>query len=95
MRLDESLLSLLFAGSSVRSKRASRLNLFHQECSGMSSQKDFTVAIVGGGMVGLICAIGLARAGVQVDVFEAAVCAHWQPLALVGYERLIKLAVPE
>ena len=38
-------------------------------------QRDFTVAIVGGGIVGLICAIGLANAGVQVDVFEAAVSA--------------------
>ncbi|KZV73542.1 FAD/NAD-P-binding domain-containing protein [Peniophora sp. CONT] len=35
-------------------------------------QKDFTVAIIGGGVVGLVCAIGLARAGVQVDLFEAA-----------------------
>ena len=39
----------------------------------MSSQKDFTVAIVGGGIVGLTCAITLARAGIEVDVFEAAV----------------------
>lgn len=31
------------------------------------------MAIVGGGVVGLVCAIGLARAGVQVDLFEAAV----------------------
>ncbi|VDB92183.1 unnamed protein product [Peniophora sp. CBMAI 1063] len=38
----------------------------------MNSTKDFNVAIVGGGIVGLICAIGLARAGVQVDVFESA-----------------------
>ncbi|KZV73546.1 hypothetical protein PENSPDRAFT_682834 [Peniophora sp. CONT] len=38
----------------------------------MGSQKDFTVAIVSGGIVGLICAIGLARAGVQVDIFESA-----------------------
>ena len=39
----------------------------------MSAQKDFTVAIVGGGIAGLVCAVGLARAGIQVDVFEAAV----------------------
>ena len=39
----------------------------------MSSQKDFTVAIVGGGIVGLTCAITLARAGIEVDIFEAAV----------------------
>jgi salicylate hydroxylase len=37
------------------------------------SQKDFQVAIVGGGIVGLVCAISLAKAGLQVDVFEAAV----------------------
>ncbi|KZV72615.1 FAD/NAD-P-binding domain-containing protein [Peniophora sp. CONT] len=36
-----------------------------------NSQKDFTVALVGGGIVGLTCAIGLARAGIQVDIFEA------------------------
>jgi salicylate hydroxylase len=37
------------------------------------TQKDFQVAIVGGGIVGLVCAVGLAKAGLQVDVFEAAV----------------------
>ncbi|VDB92179.1 unnamed protein product [Peniophora sp. CBMAI 1063] len=36
-----------------------------------SYSKDFTIAIVGGGFVGLVCAIGLAKAGVPVDVFEA------------------------
>ena len=40
----------------------------------MSSGKDFTVAIVGGGLVGVLCAIGLGRAGIQTDIFEAAVC---------------------
>lgn len=35
--------------------------------------KDFKVAIVGGGMCGLACAIGLTRAGVDVEIFEAAV----------------------
>ena len=40
----------------------------------MSAEKDFTVAIVGGGIVGLVTAIALARAGMDVDVFEAAVC---------------------
>ena len=39
----------------------------------MSVQKDFTIAIVGGGIVGILCAIALAREGVDVDVFEAAV----------------------
>ncbi|KJA25142.1 hypothetical protein HYPSUDRAFT_200039 [Hypholoma sublateritium FD-334 SS-4] len=37
-----------------------------------TNQKDFTIAIVGGGMCGLACAIGLARAGIKVKVFEAA-----------------------
>ncbi|KAL0951681.1 hypothetical protein HGRIS_008360 [Hohenbuehelia grisea] len=34
--------------------------------------KDFKVAIVGGGMCGLLCAYGLGRRGIQVDVFESA-----------------------
>ncbi|SJL12803.1 related to Salicylate hydroxylase [Armillaria ostoyae] len=33
--------------------------------------KDFTVAIVGGGMCGLACAVGLSKSGIRVDVFEA------------------------
>ncbi len=37
------------------------------------ASKDFTVAIVGGGMCGLVCAYALAKAGVAVQVFEAAV----------------------
>jgi salicylate hydroxylase len=37
------------------------------------AQKDFQIAIIGGGIVGLVCAIGLAKAGLEVDVFEAAV----------------------
>ena len=36
-------------------------------------RKDFNVAVVGGGMCGLAAAYSLARAGVTVDVFEAAV----------------------
>ena len=39
----------------------------------MASEKKFTVAIVGGGFVGLVCAVELARQGIRVDVFEAAV----------------------
>jgi len=35
--------------------------------------KDFKVALVGGGICGLTCAIALARVGVSVEVFEAAV----------------------
>lgn len=36
-------------------------------------QKDFNVAIVGGGVCGLTCAIALSQRGVRVDIFEAAV----------------------
>lgn len=35
--------------------------------------KDFKVAIVGGGISGLTCAIALKQAGVSAEVFEAAV----------------------
>ncbi|KAI0060928.1 FAD/NAD-P-binding domain-containing protein [Artomyces pyxidatus] len=35
-------------------------------------ERDFRVAIVGGGICGLVCAIGLTRAGIKVDIFEAA-----------------------
>ncbi|KAG5730931.1 hypothetical protein E4T56_gene7110 [Termitomyces sp. T112] len=34
--------------------------------------KDFRVAIVGGGMSGIVCAIGLRNAGVHVEIFEQA-----------------------
>ncbi|KAJ7915511.1 FAD/NAD-P-binding domain-containing protein [Mycena leptocephala] len=37
-----------------------------------TSAKDFRVAIVGGGMCGLACAVGLAKRGIHTDVFEAA-----------------------
>ncbi|KAJ4485696.1 salicylate hydroxylase [Lentinula aciculospora] len=37
----------------------------------MSSSKDFTVAICGGGLCGLACAVALSRAGISVTVFEA------------------------
>lgn len=36
-------------------------------------RKDLKVAIVGGGMCGLACAVGLKNAGVEVDIYEAAV----------------------
>ncbi|KAH9479528.1 Salicylate hydroxylase [Psilocybe cubensis] len=46
--------------------------------------KDFTVAIVGGGMCGLACAYGFANAGIKADVFEAA--AHYHEIgAGVGF----------
>lgn len=35
--------------------------------------KNFSVSIVGGGVCGLTCAIGLAKEGVPVDIFESAV----------------------
>ncbi|KAJ3869315.1 FAD/NAD-P-binding domain-containing protein [Lentinula novae-zelandiae] len=37
----------------------------------MSYSKDFTVAICGGGLCGLACAVALSRAGISVTVFEA------------------------
>jgi 2-polyprenyl-6-methoxyphenol hydroxylase-like FAD-dependent oxidoreductase len=43
-----------------------------QECLGT---KDFNVAIIGGGMVGIVAAIGLSRAGINVDMYEAKVSA--------------------
>jgi salicylate hydroxylase len=39
----------------------------------MGASKDFEVSIVGGGIGGLSAAIGLLRAGIPVQVFEAAV----------------------
>lgn len=36
-------------------------------------QKSFEVAVVGGGVCGLTCAIALQKAGVPVQLFEAAV----------------------
>jgi salicylate hydroxylase len=41
--------------------------------SASTPAKDFRVAIVGGGMCGLACAVGLAHRGIRADVFEAAV----------------------
>ena len=38
-----------------------------------SGRKEFQVAIVGGGVSGLVCAIALQKAGVPVQLFEAAV----------------------
>ncbi|KAJ3802246.1 FAD/NAD-P-binding domain-containing protein [Lentinula aff. detonsa] len=37
----------------------------------MPYSKDFTVAICGGGLCGLTCAVAFARAGISVTVFEA------------------------
>ena len=37
------------------------------------SQKDFNVAVVGGGICGLAVAVGLRKAGIEVDIYEAAV----------------------
>ena len=37
------------------------------------ASKDFSVAIVGGGLCGLACAIALLKEGVDVHVYEAAV----------------------
>lgn len=35
--------------------------------------KEFRVAIVGGGICGLVAAIGLNNSGIRVDIFECAV----------------------
>lgn len=35
--------------------------------------KDFKVAIVGGGLCGLALAVGLLKAGINVEIYEAAV----------------------
>ena len=42
----------------------------------MTSPRDLKVAIIGGGMCGLACAVGLVRAGIPVEIFEAAVCSR-------------------
>ncbi|KAE9402941.1 FAD/NAD-P-binding domain-containing protein [Gymnopus androsaceus JB14] len=39
----------------------------------MPQSKDFKVAIVGGGMCGLMCAVGLRRAGIAVEIFESTI----------------------
>ncbi|KAJ7273093.1 hypothetical protein C8J57DRAFT_1316692 [Mycena rebaudengoi] len=36
------------------------------------ANKDFRIAIVGGGMCGLACAVGLANLGIQAEAFESA-----------------------
>ncbi|EIW83983.1 FAD/NAD(P)-binding domain-containing protein [Coniophora puteana RWD-64-598 SS2] len=38
----------------------------------MTSSKDLRIAIVGGGIVGVACAVRLQRAGLKVDLFESA-----------------------
>ena len=42
--------------------------------------KDFSLAIVGGGICGLTLAIALAKAGIRSDVFEAAVRVFYQTM---------------
>jgi NADPH-dependent glutamate synthase beta subunit-like oxidoreductase len=41
--------------------------------SSRAMTKEYKVAIVGGGMCGLVCAIGLQKAGIEVEIYEAAV----------------------
>lgn len=38
------------------------------------------VAVIGGGVTGLTCAIPLMQKGVDVHVYEAAVSAQWLPM---------------
>ncbi|KXN82116.1 Salicylate hydroxylase [Leucoagaricus sp. SymC.cos] len=52
----------------------------------MSSTKDFRVAIVGGGMCGLACAVGLSLRGIHADVYESAV--RTCPFHSMGFESL-------
>jgi salicylate hydroxylase len=40
----------------------------------MTPPRDLKAAIIGGGMCGLACAVGLVKAGIAVEIFEAAVC---------------------
>lgn len=47
--------------------------LDNEEETTTMTKSDFSVSIIGGGIGGLTLAIGLARAGVAVDIFEAAV----------------------
>ena len=58
------------------------------------SQKDFKVTVIGGGVCGLACAIALQKAGVTVDLFEAAVSlpqldAMYVSLPLMNVARLL------
>ncbi len=50
----------------------------------LESQKSFEVAIVGGGVCGLTCALALVKEGVPVTVYEAAV----RPLVLLTLFRV-------
>ncbi|KIJ31474.1 hypothetical protein M422DRAFT_266851 [Sphaerobolus stellatus SS14] len=38
----------------------------------MGSKKDFKVSVVGGGIGGLVLAVGLARRGIEFNIFEQA-----------------------
>ena len=49
-----------------------RTTFYHQKPMSQPT-KNFQVAVIGGGVCGLACAVALHRAGVSVDVFEAAV----------------------
>ena len=46
--------------------------------TGTQNGKDFSLAIIGGGICGLTLAIALAKAGIRSDVFEAAVRLFYQ-----------------
>ncbi len=46
----------------------------HHSLMSKSNTKDFQVAVIGGGVCGLACAIALQNTGVPVEIFEAAVC---------------------
>lgn len=53
--------------------------------------KDFKVAIVGGGMCGLAVAVGLAKGGIDVEIYEAAVIALFEYLCRGLYPLTVSL----
>ena len=55
------------------------------------AQRRFDVAVIGGGVCGLTCAVALQRAGVSVQVFEAAVSIGTTSLAHLIAELIYNL----
>ena len=59
--------------TSVEHEESAPLNMSDSTPPMQSTKKDLRIAVVGGGLCGLICAVGLTRAGVDVQLYEAAV----------------------
>lgn len=57
------------------------------------AKKDFSVSIIGGGIGGLSLTIGLVRAGVPVDIFEAAVSQMPESMVRSALLKFFDLAV--